>query len=91
MTRQKIPGATISELYGRSQGRCEHPDGCEQMATVIHHKARRKGPDPHRLDNLLHVCQPHHIWLHDHPAESYANGSLVRHNGPVTPHIRDAS
>lgn len=68
----------------RSRGRCEHPDGCDQRAEVHHHKAGRGGNDPHDPDNLLHLCNDHHLYVHAHPKFSYANGSMVRRNGRVS-------
>lgn len=60
----------------RSGGRCEHPSGCTQPADVHHHIAGRGEPDPHNPSNLLHFCNPHHLWTHAHPAESYELGTM---------------
>lgn len=84
-----MPPENVSELYGRSRGVCEFP-GCPDMATVIHHRRGRTGPDPHAVHLLAHLCNPHHIYTHDHPAESYANGLMVKRNGPIAPNPRDA-
>lgn len=65
----------------RSRGRCEHPDGCEATAQVVHHRAGRVGKGAHDPHLLMHLCDDHHRWVHDHPAESYANGAMVRRSG----------
>lgn len=86
-----MPAESVSELYGRSQGRCEYPDGCPEMATVIHHKRGRGFEGCHAVDLLAHLCERHHLWVHAHPAESRANGMMVSRHAPVAPHVRDAS
>lgn len=65
----------------RSGGRCEHPSGCAATAEVVHHRAGRVGKGAHHPDLLMHLCDDHHRWVHAHPAESYADGSMVRRNG----------
>lgn len=65
----------------RSGGRCEHPSGCAATADVVHHRAGRVGEGAHHPDLLLALCDDHHRWVHDHPAESYANGAMVRRSG----------
>lgn len=85
-----MPPESVSELYGRSKGRCEHPDGCQQYAQVIHHRKGRGFPGCHDLIWLLHLCPPCHDKTHANPDASYGNGAMVRRNGPVAPHVRDA-
>lgn len=60
----------VEELRERSGGRCEHeeatPDNprvmhrCSMAARDPHHKIRRSLRRDDRLENLLHVCRPHH-------------------------------
>lgn len=62
----------------RSGGRCECPRACGLPATVHHHIAGRGGANPHHPDNLLHLAVECHQWIHSHPEESYANGTMRR-------------
>jgi len=67
----------------RSGGFCECKGadadaGCGLRANVHHHIAGRGGANPHHPDNLLHLNDAHHRWIHDHPEESYANGTMRR-------------
>lgn len=67
----------------RSEGYCEHPDGCAERATHVHHKAGRVGRGVHAPEMLLALCEAHHVHVHAHPEESFANGTLI-HRGTVT-------
>lgn len=63
------------EAARRDRFRCvlgASPD-CTGRYEQTHHLAGRGGPDPHRVDNLVSTCAPCHRWVHDHPAEAYAN------------------
>lgn len=54
--------------------------GCGRAAEALHHRLRRSQGgtnDPENLAHLAHVC---HRRIHAHPAESYANGMLLRRN-----------
>lgn len=82
-----IPPAAREALRERSNGVCEVNDlhvcgtPARHRATVVHHVAGRGGKDPHRLSNLLHVCQGAHLMIHLHPSDSYARGWMVKRNG----------
>ena len=59
----------------RSGGRCEaNTPVCDGRYEHTHHKAGRRGPHPHRLDNLLAVCLMCHGYIHANPGESYRRG-----------------
>ena len=74
--------AARAVVLARSGGICEHPDGCGDRATHVHHKAGRVGRGVHEPSMLLHLCDPHHRHVHANPEQSYANGSMVsRHGG----------
>lgn len=62
----------------RSGGRCEHPDGCLQRATHVHHRQGRGFAGCHHPELLLHLCEEHHRWVHANPEASYEDGSMVR-------------
>lgn len=53
------------EVFERGDGVCEF---CRAAAmTDVHHIAGRGGPDPHRLENLVGLCQPCHRRAHGEP------------------------
>ena len=63
----------------RSGGRCEHPSGCTDTATVHHHRA---GRTRHGAEFLMHLCH-HHRHVHANPEESYANGAMLHRHGII--------
>lgn len=71
-----------AEMRIRSSGRCEVGSTiCRGEAVVFHHIKRRSQGGKGIASNGLHVCVPCHTWIHDHPAESFKNGWLVRGHG----------
>lgn len=63
----------------RSGGRCEaQTTNCVQRATVHHHRWRRGQGGRGTLENDLHCCDPCHRHIHDHPAEAFEKGWLLR-------------
>ena len=67
-------------LKSRSGGRCEVSQGesrCWFPADHRHHVRMRSQGGDHSLENLLHVCQEHHEYIHMFPAWSYAHGYLA--------------
>ena len=64
----------------RSRGRCEHPSGCTDTATVHHHRA---GRTRHGAEFLMHLCDHHHRHVHANPEESYANGAMLHRHGII--------
>jgi hypothetical protein len=44
----------------------------------VHHKLRRSQGGTHELDNLATLCAAHHRWVHEHPAQAYELGLLIR-------------
>lgn len=76
-----VPPKVRAEVEERSGGRCEMPTlavRCPMRATHMHHRKMRSQGGDHSAANLLHLCGFHHDYIHAHPAESYANGWLVR-------------
>ena len=53
------------EVWERAGGVCEYcrAAACEQ----VHHLAGRGGSDPHRLSNLIGLCDPCHRRAHGEP------------------------
>lgn len=61
----------------RSGGYCEFP-GCTKRASHFHHRLMRSHGGPGTVENCAHLCVHHHDHVHANPAESYANGMLIR-------------
>ena len=53
------------QVHERGDGVCEFCRAANM--TDVHHLAGRVGPDPHRLDNLIGLCQPCHRRAHGEP------------------------
>ena len=57
-------------------GVCELCDAAR--AIDPHHRLRRTQGGTDDRSNLLFLCRRCHDWIHDHPAESYQQGYLLR-------------
>lgn len=67
------------QVWERGNGMCEYC-GMAAMGSV-HHLAGRGGPDPHRLDNLIGLCEPCHRAAHGSPAWAREVGLMrTRHS-----------
>ena len=53
------------EVWERGEGVCEFC--CMAAMSDVHHIAGRGGPDPHRLENLVGLCEPCHRRAHAEP------------------------
>ena len=63
--RDAIYATRRQQVWERGNGMCEF---CHMAAmTDVHHIAGRVGPDPHRLDNLIGLCEPCHRRAHAEP------------------------
>jgi hypothetical protein len=67
------------KVWVRSEGACEGMVSkfCTRRCEQVHHKAGRRGDDPHRLDNLLGLCAPCHEWAHRNPVQAIEAGVSV--------------
>ena len=72
-----IPTTVRAEVEARSGGVCEWPS-CPELATDLHHLLMRSQGGEHTLTNLRALCRSHHRNIHDHPAQSYESGWLIR-------------
>lgn len=88
---QRALTASQQAVRDRSGGVCEHPRGCRELAAVFHHRAGRGWAGCHAPEWLAHLCDADHLRVHANPAESYANGMMVKRNAPVAPHVRDSA
>jgi 5-methylcytosine-specific restriction endonuclease McrA len=77
--RAKTWAAVKREVFRDCGGRCQvGAPGCFGDAQHGHHKLpKAQGGDDVRA-NCLPVCFLCHRWRHDHPAESYARGFLLK-------------
>lgn len=70
---------TRQDLVDRSGGWCEVAvPGCMGRGDQAHHRLRRSQGGKGTLANGLWVCRACHAYVHDHPAESYERGWLIR-------------
>lgn len=85
--RHVIPTNVREAVIRRSGRRCEAPFhyGCMGIAQHIHHRQLLSAGGTDHPSNLLHVSLSCHRGIHDHPADSYANGALVSRYGE---HVR---
>ena len=87
--RNPMPAGRYDEVMARDDWTCQAPrfgltvEVIHSSRLVVHHRRSRgmggsSGPDIHAADNLIVLCEPCHLWVHSHPAESYALGLMVR-------------
>jgi 5-methylcytosine-specific restriction endonuclease McrA len=63
----------------RSEWACEaSAPPCVGRAEVMHHRRLRSQGGPDTVENLMHICNPCHLWLHAHPAKAAAWGMILR-------------
>ena len=63
--RDAVYGERRVQVWERGGGVCEFCRSAEM--TDVHHLAGRRIPDPHRLDNLIGLCEPCHRRAHGEP------------------------
>ena len=63
--RDAIYGTRRQQVWERGNGMCEFC--CMAAMSDVHHIAGRGGPDPHRLENLVGLCEPCHRKAHAEP------------------------
>jgi 5-methylcytosine-specific restriction endonuclease McrA len=49
-----------------------------RRAVLIHHRQRRSQGGGDDEDNLMALCSQCHSGIHDHPADSYRDGYMIR-------------
>jgi 5-methylcytosine-specific restriction endonuclease McrA len=63
--RDAVYGERRDQVFERGRGMCEF---CEVwVMEQVHHLAGRGGPDPHRLENLIGLCEACHRRAHGEP------------------------
>src|SRR5690606_34677777 len=79
---QRRLAAAKAEVRGRSGGWCEASSPVcpphRHPAVHAHHVTPRSQGGKHEAGNLLDVCAPAHLWIHEHPAAASALGLLGR-------------
>jgi hypothetical protein len=72
-----LPRARVA-VGVRSKGRCEAKfAGCSGWATQVHHVARRSQGGTHDPENLKHVCDACHLYIHLHVGAAKELGLLA--------------
>lgn len=89
--RRKWKGGQIvrAEVANRSGGLCEIglDEVCRRKAVLFHHRLRRAQRGPDTFDNLLHLCDPCHVWLHANTGVAYRRGWLLRSTDDIDPYV----
>lgn len=62
----------LREKYLNKHPNCEI---CNAKATEIHHKGLRTGDN--LFKHFMSICRACHLYLHEHPEESYEKGYLL--------------
>jgi len=62
------------QVWERGGGVCEFCQAAELGS--VHHLAGRGGADPHRLDNLIGLCEPCHRRAHAEPIWAQSVGLM---------------
>lgn len=87
--RYPMPPGRYEEVMERDGWMCQaHAYGmtgpCNGRPIVHHRRARGSGgtkdPTIHDADNLVVLCDQHHLDVHANPAQSYENGLSIRRN-----------
>lgn len=90
-----VSAEVVAQIVARDLGACAFPSCGRHVAHLdrgtgfgwaIHHRRpKSKGGTSlgwvNAAANGVVLCEPHHRHVHANPAESYANGFLVRANG----------
>lgn len=81
-----IPQASREGVQERSGGCCEAGvPACIEQPHSAHHMHHIAGRSNHSPENLLHVCNPAHAYIHAHPEESRRRGWMRSRLGTVRP------
>lgn len=79
-----MPRAVAELVRWRDRDRCRRC-GTYTPGGSLHHRQGRGGPNPHRAAAVILLCGSGttgcHGYVHANPAESYANGWMVRRLG----------
>jgi hypothetical protein len=74
-------------VLARDGHRCQavtvFPDVHCQGRLTAHHKRLRSQGGGHDPDNLVTVCNNHHLYIHLHPEEAAAHGFIIRTGGDL--------
>lgn len=79
--KNRIPQDVAETVKERSQYFCEAmiPEaGCNGQGQHLHHRRMRSQGGVHTVQNLVHICESCHSYIHHHPAISYTKGWLVK-------------
>ena len=77
--RDKDYDKARAEVWASQGGVCA-VQGCEAGMVDAHHRAGRRGKDPHRRANLVGLCDTHHRFVHANKEWAVERGLSVWHN-----------
>lgn len=81
---RRVPTAVRRQVAARARGLCEarwSPD-CMNGGVHAHHKRRRSQGGQDTTQNLLWVCTPCHLLIHDRIEEAVTRGFLTHTEAP---------
>lgn len=81
---RRVPPAVRRQVAARARGLCEarwSPD-CMTGGVHAHHRRRRSQGGQDTVSNLLWVCTPCHLLIHDEIAEAVSRGFLTHTEAP---------
>ena len=81
---RRVPTSVRRQVAARARGLCEarwSPD-CMTGGVHAHHKRRRSQGGPDTAENLLWVCTPCHLLIHDQIEEAVKRGFLTHTEAP---------
>ena len=74
----KIPKKLRTAAYERAGGLCDCCGEWMDPETFdAHHRQLRSRGGKHTIENLVALKHEHHMWVHQHPAESTDRGLMV--------------
>jgi len=77
--KRRVPTAVRRQVAARAHGLCEArvSEDCMNGGVHAHHRRRRSQGGLDTAENLLWVCTPCHLWVHEHVAEAVERGFLI--------------
>lgn len=82
--KKRVPPSVRRQVAARAKGQCEarwSPD-CMTGGVHAHHRRRRSQGGQDTAENLLWVCSPCHLLIHDQIDEAVKRGFLTHTEAP---------
>ncbi len=90
---QDVTPALRAKVMMRDQGKCRVP-GCRAAANIeVHHIAPRENGGAHTMENLISLCDGHHVALHrgDLTIEGPADSAVITNTAAAIVHVDNGS